>query len=484
MDIAYYNLCRLVYDLLYVLLYIAPAITILLMSIGAIKLIGAADDVDSSVAAKSMIRNAFIGLVCVLLLVGVSDILIPPCAPFPGEAYSPPPRAVETPPPVVTIMKPKSMEFYGVDTEVEYNFSIIQGDAKSPGSTPYHYVLDYGDGTPTVDGEVPNKGSFEVPSYQYHKYATQGTYTVTVFVTDGEGREAWDKVRILVDNMRVKIKNPLNGAYITSGTSILFDSEIIGGQSPQYYWILDDDINKPFCNTAYCTYTLSDGQHKITLIARDSSITPPAEASDSIIINVGKQPPQIKEVKSCWGPRLLYGTFDGTILEFTVYAVSSPLSNTKVTVFMTSACTPGIFGGCCPYLWREETMKVFDINNVGLGGTVELDHIFCTQGYLFDITVEADEGTWRFCAICDTGIKQADRDCGNATSALQYCKGADGRVGYASPGSCPRLVQVCCEGSKSCKTVLETEVSKDLGYTCYTSADSGDTYCYYVNYFC
>jgi len=398
-EIALGNLCRLVYDTLYLLIHAAVAITVLLMVIGGIKLMGA-EDPEGASNAKGMIKNAIIGLILVFALAGVGHMFVPECAPLPGTAYHPPSRFGEPPPLSVRILRPQDGEFFEAGENVLYD-SLILG-----GSPPYMYVWDFGDGTPTVYGTC---AAAACPCPTAHNY-TKGVYTVSVVVTDSAGRKAWDEVEILVDMIIAEIDSPEDGFVGIFGDPIDFNGTVKGGKPPYTYeWTSDKDSPPPMgvAEDLLGYAGLSVNEHVITFTITDSK---GRTASDSIFVEILTNVPTISSsfgidtAQSCWKDTWLEE--DQTTFMFNVTpAKSIPAGDNlviDVRVVEMGDCTgdwiPMV--DCCT---GDVNSKSMSFAGLILAGTpVEWSFIdFCKKAKKLEIKISTSTDKWTFCACCD-----------------------------------------------------------------------------------
>ena len=398
-EIALGNLCRLVYDTLYLLIHAAVAITVLLMVIGGIKLMGA-EDPEGASNAKGMIKNAIIGLILVFALAGVGHMFVPECAPLPGTGYHPPFRFGEPPPLSVRILRPQDGEFFEAGENVLYD-SLILG-----GSPPYMYVWDFGDGTPTIYGTC-TAASCSCPTT--HNY-TKGVYTVSVVVTDSAGRKAWDEVEILVDMIIAEIDSPEDGFVGIFGDPIDFNGTVKGGKPPYTYeWTSDKDSPPPMgvAEDLLGYAGLSVNEHVITFTVTDSK---GRTASDSIFVEILTNVPTISSsfgidtAQSCWEDTWLEE--DQTTFMFNVTpAKSIPAGDNlviDVRVVEMGDCTgdwiPMV--DCCT---GDVNSKSMSFAGLILAGTpVEWSFIdFCKKAKKLEIRISTSTDKWTFCACCD-----------------------------------------------------------------------------------
>ncbi|MBN2013763.1 MAG: hypothetical protein JW778_01145 [Candidatus Altiarchaeota archaeon] len=414
------NLCRLVYDTSYLLVYIAAAITVLLLVIGGLTLIGS-EDVEAAAKAKSNIKNTVIGLIIVFALLGAGHMLEPECVYLPGTGYQPPFYYGEPPPLSVVISTPTDMQFFAPSELVTYN-AVISG-----GSPPYVYVWDFGDESPTVWGSITTSGPCGGETYKYDVKG-KGRYTVRITVTDSAGRKAWDEVDVLIDMVLAEIDKPPNGFIGIVDEPVDFEASIYGGELPyaawSYGWYTDAG--------AFPGGTLEDlpgwsgfpvntvGDYVVTFAVTDAG---GRTSSDSILMKIVSNVPKIKTdyadanfgydtIASCW--KALWLAEDETIIKFKVEPVNNPFNNLKVDAKVVET-------GDCKWL---KCCKAFDnefytstLGPVPLGSDKEfIFNNFCVRVKKLEILIDGDYSVggdeWTFCACCDAE-NPSDRCPGN-----------------------------------------------------------------------
>ncbi|RLI89964.1 MAG: hypothetical protein DRO62_00335, partial [Candidatus Altiarchaeales archaeon] len=414
------NLCRLVYDTLYLLFYAAAAITVLLMVIGGIKLMGA-EDPEGASNAKSMIRNAIIGLILVSLLLGAAHMFVPECAPLPGSGYNPPFHYAPYPPLVVTIVKPQDREFFEEGETVDYDLRITGG------VEPYVYVWDFGDGTPTVTG-ICNSSVMTWPICRgpTHNYSFSGIYTVKLVVTDRAGERAVDMVDILVGVIIAEIDAPRDEFTEIRGQGIRFNGTVYGG-SPPYTckWESDKDgkirgpgpLSTPPDKDTFNYALLSENNHLITFTVTDLK---GRTAEDSIRVEIVSDAPTVTGAQTCW--KDTYGD-DQTHFEVDVTPVI-PLNDTMISVAVmeTGSCW---LQKCCLVdvdLGEYKSVSYPGPTPAGTARKFYFDN-FCKKARKLQIVVSGtdsfgDPRKWTFCATCDA--EHASRYCPGETNPPDY----------------------------------------------------------------
>ena len=129
--------------------------------------------------------------------------------------------------PMLAIVCPTSNVTIVEGTSVNFQASLLGGNA------PFSYVWDFDGGATNVTVEDPGDVMF----------ATQGTYTVSVTVTDVDGDTDSAVVTITVNEVAidtqpiVSIVSPAANVSINAGESVNFQGTVSGGEAPlSYAW--------------------------------------------------------------------------------------------------------------------------------------------------------------------------------------------------------------------------------------------------------
>jgi PKD repeat protein len=138
------------------------------------------------------------------------------------------------------------------------------------------YEWDFGDGS-RASGKIAT-----------HKYASIGTFIVTLNVTDSEG--LWDikqkRIEVKAPPLTVTI-SPLS-ASILVGQSVTFTSTVLGGYPPySYQWYLNNSVVSGAASNTWTFTPLTIGTYKVYLNVTDSSEN--VAISDTATITVAPQ---------------------------------------------------------------------------------------------------------------------------------------------------------------------------------------------------
>src|SRR5207244_4060469 len=105
----------------------------------------------------------------------------------------------------------------------------------SGGTTPYSFSWSFGDGTAKVAGGATN------PNTQSHTYATKGTFTVKVNVTDANGAKQTASSVITISPLTLAVAFTTAPTTGTVGTAVSFTASASGGTTPySFSWSFGD----------------------------------------------------------------------------------------------------------------------------------------------------------------------------------------------------------------------------------------------------
>lgn len=154
------------------------------------------------------------------------------------------------------------------------------------GSAPYSYVWDFGDASPTSSAQAPS-----------HEYATPGTYSATVTVTDANGKTDSDQVSVEVEAAEVfrvdVVANPTSGI---APLSVVFATQIQGGAAPYTYaWDFGDGTTSDNATPSHAFAAVGAYTVSLTLTDADgaraeNTVTVNALAPDALIVNPTASP--------------------------------------------------------------------------------------------------------------------------------------------------------------------------------------------------
>jgi len=166
----------------------------------------------------------------------------------------------------------------------------------------FSYQWDFGDGSATVAGTTPG---------EVHSFGNQGTYVVTVTVTDNGGASSSDSVTVTVSNAApVLVSMSVPGG--NEGQALTFSSSAtdIGGDTLLYTWDFGD--GSPLALGATVTHSYGDdGTYVVTVTVDDGDGGTASQSDDSVIGNVAPV------VDSLLGPT---SGLEGQLLEWSAVA--------------------------------------------------------------------------------------------------------------------------------------------------------------------
>ena len=278
------GLCFVTYNLVYLMMALASAFVVLLMVYGGIKIIGGGE-MQSSEEGKSIVKNAIIGLIIVLIISGFGCYMaevweFPECVPCPGDPYAPPPAWSEYFPVRINITNPHHDDLFPDLWVVSFSADIFDG------SPEFDCVWNFDDATPTVDIRTPVRSCgvnhlFNLSGKDYQEY------NIHVTVTDAWDDRAKDSVRIYVispDFIMVNITEPERDtrplargyAYGYTGFPVEFRAEIMSLNKPfRYNWTFNaTDIHGGTTNDLFnvTNHTFDKpGLYEVTFEAVDSA---------------------------------------------------------------------------------------------------------------------------------------------------------------------------------------------------------------------
>lgn len=147
----------------------------------------------------------------------------------------------------------------------------------SNGISPYTFLWDFGGGA--TNSSVENPGGIT--------FSTAGNYTVTLTVTDGNGKTSQTSVIVSVQTsaaFSVTIASPSSEQTITAGDSVDFECSVTNGTSPYtYQWDFGGGaLNSTAQNPGSITFNAT-GTYKVTLTGTDGS---GARSQASVVVTV------------------------------------------------------------------------------------------------------------------------------------------------------------------------------------------------------
>src|SRR5207244_990939 len=112
-------------------------------------------------------------------------------------------------------------------------------------TAPFTFSWNFGDGTPNVAGGTTN------PNTQSHTYATKGTFTVKVNVTDAAAQRASAQTSITISGTTLTVSFTTAPTTGTVGTAVSFTASASGDTAPYTFsWSFGDGTAKVAGGTA------------------------------------------------------------------------------------------------------------------------------------------------------------------------------------------------------------------------------------------
>ena len=230
-----------------------------------------------------------------------------------------------------------------------------EGDVQSftvawtdPGADTFTLLWDFGDGTPAVTGA----------DVEPHLFTDDGTYTVTVTVTDDEGGADTSSTSITILNLDPTIDTLVAGSG-AEGDTLTYDGLGLdaGDDTLTYDWDFGD--GSPAVAGASPTHVYEDdGVYTVTLTITDEDGGSVTDTTTSTVTNVDP------EVTSLTGP----ATGDeGSDLTFESAATDVGVADIPDLAFS------------------------WDFGDSGLGADTPIDHAFMDEG-TYTVTVTVDDG--------------------------------------------------------------------------------------------
>ncbi|MGF1676241.1 MAG: PKD domain-containing protein, partial [Rivularia sp. (in: cyanobacteria)] len=172
------------------------------------------------------------------------------------------------------------------DNQITLEGSTItfNGNFTDPGILDTHTIeWDFGDGNTATDILEPT-----------HNYSQQGTYTVTLTITDSDGAATQDTLTVVVNNAAPIISEITGDTNINEGDTANFSATATdpGNDTLTYTWDFGDGTDPQFGNNVNHKY-LDNGNYTVTLTVTDSD---GAATTDTLTVQVNNVAPTITQI--------------------------------------------------------------------------------------------------------------------------------------------------------------------------------------------
>jgi len=178
--------------------------------------------------------------------------------------------------------------------------------ASDPGGDALTYTWDFGDGSSTVSG-----ASFVTN----HTYANEGSYQVSVVVTDGDGGSATGLMTVVVSNSAPLLSNLTGTASGLEGDVYSYSVQAAdpgSGDVLSYSWNFGDGTAPVVEPNGQVTHVYADdGTFGVTVTVTDNA-SPPASDSQTMLVVVSNVAPQISSFTPAGGNEGEVLTFSAT----------------------------------------------------------------------------------------------------------------------------------------------------------------------------
>ena len=178
--------------------------------------------------------------------------------------------------------------------------------ASDPGGDALTYTWNFGDGSPSVSGSslVVN-----------HTYANEGSYQVSVVVSDGDGGSASHQITVVVSNSAPLLSNLTGTASGLEGDTYSYSVQAAdagSGDVLSYSWNFGDGTAPVVTTTGQVSHVYADdGTFGVTVTVTDNA-SPPASDSETMLVVVSNVAPQLSSVTAAGGNEGQALTFSAT----------------------------------------------------------------------------------------------------------------------------------------------------------------------------
>ncbi len=228
--------------------------------------------------------------------------------------------------------------------------------ASDPGGDPLTYSWDFGDGSaPVVNGSLPVVN---------HAYVNEGSYTLQVTVSDGQGGSASSLMTVTVGNSAPLLSALTGDTSGNEGDTYSFSvsaSDPGSGDVLSYSWNFGDGSAVVTTSHGSVSHVFADnGTFGVTVTVSDNA-SPPASDSTTLLVSVSNVAPNLTSVNAPSGD-------EGTALSYSASA-SDPGADTLVYTWAMGDGTT-LTGASVTHSYGDEGTYSLSLTvNDGDGGT-------------------------------------------------------------------------------------------------------------------